>query len=344
MSTHPDARRSLILANAGAALGFVPWVSQSLNDTRSPCAKLISGLQPFDLHEVRTDLGRWTIGHPFIALSSLPGPVASVLVAAGFAAALVGVALRARAHDFSLSRPASGLVLVLALAAPAFAALYSAIGNSVFAPRNLIASSPGLVLAAGWLLTAGRGVLRAIAVTLVLVAMALGGAQMLQGRNGRPDYAAAARFIDRAGAVADPVVEVPFPTPGPLTAMYVALDASDKLALANHPLVQLGSPSISAQLHARATGFTPCASTSLPPTPAPVIASQLTAHPSPRDVFLVTLGTLSLDALRKTKGSPSAQFLAALPPRYGYLETRRFQGLAGASVSVHVFRDRHRRG
>ena len=60
------------------------------------------------------------------------------------------------------------------------------IGQSVFAPRNLIASSPGLVLAAGSLLTAGRGVLRAAAVALVLAAVGGGGGRLLLGPRPAP--------------------------------------------------------------------------------------------------------------------------------------------------------------
>jgi hypothetical protein len=54
---------------------------------------------------------------------------------------------------------------------------------------------------------------------------------------------------------------------------------------------------------------------------------------------LVTLGSLGIDALRGNNGGPSPSFIAALPPRYGYVETRRFPGLAGGSASVYVFRD-----
>ena len=75
--------------------------------------QLISSLQPFDLHEVRTDLGRWSIGHPFIAASSLPGDAALVLAAAGIGAALLGVVLRARTHEGTHRRPASGVMLIL---------------------------------------------------------------------------------------------------------------------------------------------------------------------------------------------------------------------------------------
>ncbi|MEN3279463.1 MAG: mannosyltransferase [Solirubrobacteraceae bacterium] len=342
-STRPDVRRALLAANAAAALGFLPWVTQLLDDTRSPCADLIGGLQPFGLGAVRTDIGRWSIGHPYIALSSLPGEVALAMLVAGFAAAILGVVLRARTADAVLpSRPAAGviLILVLALAAPAGAALYSAIGTSVFTARNLVASSPGFALAAGMLLTAGQGVLRATAVSLVVAAFGIGGVQMIYSRNQRPDYAAAARFIDHSGAAGDPVIEVPFPTPGPLTATYVALHQAGRFALADHPLFQLGSPSIATQLRARTAGVGPCASVFLPPTPARTIASEASARPGAREVFLVTLGSLSLDALRKSTGSPPGQLLAAFPPRYGHVGTRRFPGLGGLTLSVYVFRAR----
>ena len=338
----PDTRRALLLANAAAALGFLPWISQLRSDTSSPCAKLISSLQPFDLHEVRTDLARWSIGHPFIAASSLPGDVALVLAAAGIGAALLGVVLRARTHEGTHRRPASGvtLILLLAFAAPGCAALYSLIGHSVFAPRNLIASSPGLVLAAGRLLTAGRGVLRAAAVTLVLAAVATGGVRMLSARNQRPDYAAAASFIDHAGAPADPVIEVPFPTPGPLTAMYVALRHAGTSA----PRIVHSSNS--------ARPLFPRSYVRAPPAPARALRlscrrrRRRLSHRRRRlaqaraSCFWSPWARWASRRCAGTRAAPSAPFIAALPPRYGYVETRRFPGLAGGSVSVYVFRDR----
>jgi SAM-dependent methyltransferase len=44
--------------------------------------------------------------------------------------------------------------------------------------------------------------------------------------------------------------------------------------------------------------------------------------------------SLSLDTLRKNPDGPSAQFLAALPPRYGYVETKRFPASPGGPSPV----------
>ena len=208
-------------------------------------------------------------------------------------------------------------------------------------PRNLISSWPGLALAAGALLTAARGLPRAVAVTLVLGSVALGGLQMLYTRNQRLDYAAAVRFIERTGTPADPIVEVPFPTPGPLTGLSVARTQAGGPAPTDQPLLLLGYPSIATELRARQTGGVgPCASAFLPAPPAAAIAAQATGHQGARALFLVNIGSLSIGALRSLPTSPAAQFVAALPPRYRYRTMRTFPGLAGVGLSVYVFAER----
>lgn len=340
-ATRPASRRALVAATAAAVLGFVPWLPEFLKDSRSACAGLINSLQPFGLDAIRTDLGRWAAGHPFVTLASLPGQVALALLVLGLLAGALGVVWRVRGDRSLRSRPRAGLVLVLALAlaTPVGAAAASLVGNSVFLPRNLIASWPGLALAVGALLTAARGLPRLVAVTLVLGSIALGGLQMLYARNQRLDYAAAVRFVERTGGPGDAVVEVPFPTPGPFGGFFVARAEIGASAAAGQPLFLLGYPSIATELRARRPGGVgPCAAAFLRAPAAAAIAAQATGRPGPRELFLVNIGSASIAGLRALSTSPAAQFVAALPPRYRYVGVRTFPGFAGVDLSVYVFR------
>ncbi len=323
--TRPGARRPLLAANAAAALGFLPWLPQFLADSRSPCARLIAMLQPFGLHTVRIDVGRWGLGHPDVSLATVPGHAALALLLVGIAAGVIGLLLERP------GRPSRGvvLVLVLALAAPVGAALYSTIGNSVYISRNLIASWPGLALATGALVTGPSPIRRYVSPTLVLAAFAVAGAQMLRADTQRVDYGAAARFID-AAAAGTPVVEVPFPAPGPLSGIDVALSGLGRPSLARHPLLLLGAPSIAAAERARSQGVSACA---VLPIPAPrTIAAQAVRLAAGRPLFLATLGAAPISQLRAAAGNPVATFLAALPPGYRVVWTRTFPGLAPLSV------------
>ena len=339
--TRPGARRALLAANAAAALGFLPWLSEFLADSRSPCSKTIGILQPFGLDTVRLDLGRWSIGHPFISIASLPGHVAVAMLGAGLAVAIVGLALHLRAVPTRgrvalPARPA--LVLALALATPVGEVFYSLVGNSVFTARNLIASSPGLALATAGLI-AGSGRLRLVAATLVLTGFTIGSVQMLSVRSQRPDYLAAARYIERVGAPGDPVVDMPFPTPGPLTALRVAFARAGISATGRHPLLNLGYPSLATLMQARAPGGVgACASGFLPGPPPEAIARQASKLGSGHAIFLVTLGSGSFAEVRALAGSQQAAFVRALPTRFQYSEARRFPGLSGMDVSVYVIR------
>ena len=61
---HPEARRAALLANLGAALAFLPWITGLIADLNSPTTKILGGLQPFNLDSLRTTLEHWSIGYP----------------------------------------------------------------------------------------------------------------------------------------------------------------------------------------------------------------------------------------------------------------------------------------
>src|SRR4051794_13303289 len=95
---YPEARKAALLANVGAAVLFLPWLSGLRNDLNSPTQDILSALSPFTAHDVRIALERWVIGYPYVRLplADVPGVVGLVLVGLGLLAGLVGLVLRHR--------------------------------------------------------------------------------------------------------------------------------------------------------------------------------------------------------------------------------------------------------
>ena len=152
--------------------------------------------------------------------------------------------------------------MVLALALPVGAGLYSAVGpHSVWDTRQLAASTPGLALAVATLLTSTGPRLQLLAVALVVAGLGIGATRMLGSGVQRPDYDAAAAYIDRVGASGEPVLDLPAPTPRPLTALDVAFAGS--ASSERRPIYRIGLPSRAAMLAGR-----PYAPLAVPPTSA----------------------------------------------------------------------------
>jgi hypothetical protein len=219
--------------------------------------------------------------------------------------------------------------------------------------RNLIASWPGLALAAAALVTSPRGLLRPMAITLLVGGAALGGVQLLDRTHQRPGYEEAAGFVERTARPGDPVVEIPAPTPGPLSSFGDA--ALQRLGQGraerhDHPVLRLGSPSLPTVLAARPYAALPVA------TPQ-VVARQAAALARGGRIFLVAPGAVPLAALRgttpvtagaagveQTFDSPTTSrviaavldqmrpFVAALPPGYRPVAVRAFPGFVPVSV------------
>jgi hypothetical protein len=232
---HPAARKPALQANLGAAMAFLPWFSGVRKDFSSPTTEVLSALTPFNLDSARISLQHWSVGHPFAyprtALRELPGDVALVMLAAGVLIGLFGVigallASRPCNGSFS-SRPRAWLIVLLALSVPAGEAVASALGDNLFGTRNLAASWPAFAVALAALVTAA-GRLRVLAVALVVGAFAIGGAKMVDSSMKRPDFAAAAAFVETSAGAGDIVIDgaVIAVTPGPLSPLDVELDGS----------------------------------------------------------------------------------------------------------------------
>lgn len=338
MLTHPRARRALVLANAGAAVGFLPWLPALIKSERSPGTKVYAFLEPFNWHDVRVDLGHWAVGHPFLALATVPGTVAAGMVVSGGALAGLGAVLWSRraGHPQARLRPEVVLVVVLAFAAPVGIALFSSLRESVWFARNLISSWPGLAVLFAGLLTYPRAAWRAVAVGLVLTPFAIGGLKMLKTSNQRPDYQSAAAYIDRIDPHGGPVVDLVEPTPGPLTAIEAALALSGSVS--RHPVFRVGLPPLRAMLSAP-----PFAG--LAPLPGEVVAREAATAAGDGPMFIVGPTSIPLSALDATrrrhfhggKGELElfAAFLGALPARFHPVTDRTFKGLLPVTVFVY---------
>jgi 4-amino-4-deoxy-L-arabinose transferase-like glycosyltransferase len=339
--THPHARRPLVLANVAAVIGFLPWLPTLIKTEGSPGTKLYAFLEPFTLHNIRIDLGRWSIGHPFVSLATIPGSVAAAMVVAGVALALVGTVLRVWSARRPLAvlrlRPEVALVVVLACAAPVGDALYSSLRGSVWFARNLISSWPGFAVLLAALFTYSRGAWRLAALALALAAFVIGDLELLESSNQRPDYAAAATYIDRTDHQGAPVVVLVEPTPGPPTAIEAALALDGSLR--RHPVLRIGLPPLLAVLSA--PPYAPLA-----PLRGEVVAREAATLAGDGTLFVVapTAATLSrLEALRRRHFRGGAgeldlfnAFLGALPARFRPVAARTFKGFF--PVTVYVYR------
>jgi hypothetical protein len=333
----PGSRRPALLANLGAALLYVPWIPELLDDRHEPAAHQIELVHPMTIHNVEVDLLHWSIGHPFIRIAEVPGGAAVWLMAAGALAGAIGLLVRWVRREGRLRWPIAGglaLVLVFAAAAPVGAALQDLSGPTVFAPRNIITSTPGLALAAGVLLTAAGGLWRVAAAGLVIAGFAIGGVKMLDTGNQRPDYAGAVDYIDQQGPPTAPIVDAfAAVTPGAQTAMEAAVAPKGE-AFPGRPVLALDFPTLEDRLRVRKKGVD-----LLDPLPVPTPAQ--TAQEAVRDagsgtIFLLA-GRTTPQGLRTVPG-PVADFLAALPASFRVVESRSFPGLDYTGVTVYILR------
>jgi hypothetical protein len=229
---HPEARRAAIVATGGAVVLFLPWISGLQADFESPTTDILDAITPFDVDSVTTSLGHWAVGYPYVftstGLRALPGVAAILLLVGAVAIAIVGLVVSyRRGHPPSwLVRvePGPVLIVALALSTPVGEIVVSAMGTNMFGTRNLAASWPAFALCLAALLVAAGPGLRVATVTLAIAAFGIGAGKMLEARFERPDYHAAAEFIDRDGSPGDVIIDGAGVTPGPLTGLEVALD------------------------------------------------------------------------------------------------------------------------
>lgn len=206
-----DRRRAVAISSAAAAVAYIPWLPFIRENVPVDIIELVFPLTP---RNFARGLGRLFPGHPYAGVGDVPGRVGLALVALGVAGA-AGIALaravRARRAGGALPRPASGVVLVVLLAAasPAGAVVADRLGQPIYLPRNLIPSLPPLCLALA-ALVAGLPRRAAVATAAsIALGVAIGTYHARQPDNGRPQYKAAAHWVDQRARPGDPVAQVP---------------------------------------------------------------------------------------------------------------------------------------
>jgi Dolichyl-phosphate-mannose-protein mannosyltransferase len=322
---YPHARKSALLANVGALVAYLPWVSGLRNDLSSPTTDILSALSPFTAETVRISLQHWSVGHPFAyestGLRDLPGEIALAMLAAGIVVAVAGLLwsrLRGSARRGSaIPDRRVMLVLVLAVSVPVGEALASALGDDVFGTRNLAASWPAFGLSLGALLVASGPRLRLPAIALAVGAFAIGAVKMLDAPFERPAFDSAADFIEREATGGDVVIDaVVFSvSPGPLSPLDAELDRSSGV-------FRVGAP------QQRERPFT-VLDTTLPTDEA---VRRAVDQADGGRVFLLTVGAdtpLVLSLVREVVAG-------ALPPRYRRVAARSYPGIISLDVVVYA--------
>jgi 4-amino-4-deoxy-L-arabinose transferase-like glycosyltransferase len=205
----PGTRRKVLLAYGVAVLAYVPWVPSFFFQSHDSAADRIKVLFPLDFGSFGDGLSRAWLGHPSTTVGHIPGVLGSFLIVLGLAVGAFALfSRRARATPPTL-RHGPTLLLVLALATPVGALLYSLGPKSIFLPRNMSASIPGALLLTAALVTAPRRRGVAILASAALLAgVAVGTARSTQRAYQRPDYQGIGRYLDRNARAADAILEV----------------------------------------------------------------------------------------------------------------------------------------
>jgi hypothetical protein len=324
-AAHPEARSKALLANAGAAIAYLPWLSGIAADFNSPTTTFLSVTTPFDLSSAARNLSEWSIGYPFpytdtVNLKALPGIPAIVLLLGALVIAIGGAIARLSSQAFHLRAPRLTdrrlLVIALALAAPIGEAIASAISTNVLSVEGLAVSWPGFALSLSALMMAAGPRLKVVTASLTLACFCFGAARVMEERFQRPDYDAVAAFVEERSQPGDVVVDGAVITPVPLTPLEIAMDGQ-------RPIFNLGQARVR---------LDPYAILALPPTPEQVAARAARAAAG-CPIFVVDQLT-PLRILPVSSLAPAAS--AALPSSYRAAETNRYPGILNLGVTVYA--------
>ncbi|MGA7397823.1 MAG: glycosyltransferase family 39 protein [Solirubrobacterales bacterium] len=234
-------RVKAVLANAGAALLFLPWIPGYLADASSPTTTILEALQGYGFEAKRlaveqvlfwkVSVDPWTSNRPDAWLITLGSLLA--LVAAGWMVQRrTGLIAWLRNLDRNVV-----LVVALILATPVGALLFATFSTDVFGTRNLAVSWIGIPLALGALLTAAGRIWGTIATLLVVAGLSIGSVAVADpSRSGVP-FEEAASYIEAESEPGDIILNRAHLTPVPLTPLDAYLDPD----LATNEL-QIGLP------------------------------------------------------------------------------------------------------
>ncbi len=334
-----ELRVRILMAVAGSAVLFLPWLPDYLSDSDSPGSGVIESIQPFTADAVRLDISQWGLGHPFIPRTDLPGTTVRFLLVIGLAIAVAGLLreLWLRRGEPFFWRPNRWVVLViaLALAAPVIAAIVSFVDVSVYLPRNLVTSSPGLAVAVGALSMASRvPALRITSAGLIILYFAFAAVSMFDDQYQRPDYKGAAALIARESRPGDRIVESPPLQAGPVSSLDVPLDELREAKPDIPEVDRIGIPARDASDAALQPGgegrYAP-----IPIESESSVAKRTGDLEGSERLFVVSPGADPLESVRVYPEAPLARYFDALPKNVKVVQADTFPGFNdGVSVIV----------
>jgi 4-amino-4-deoxy-L-arabinose transferase-like glycosyltransferase len=204
---HRDRWRPLAVSCGAAALAYVPWLPFIRENVPVDIIKLVFPLTPRNF--VRGQ-ARLFPGHPYAGIDQVPGKVGLAMVLLGVAgAAALAIAPLVRARVRPALSPGVVLAVALAVSSSIGAVLADWAGQPIYLPRNLIASLPPLCLALGALVVRLPRPAAVATGALIAGGVGLGTYHALQPANGRPQYKAAAHWVDQRARPGDPVAQIP---------------------------------------------------------------------------------------------------------------------------------------
>jgi hypothetical protein len=332
---HPTARRAVLLANAGAAAVYAPWIPGWIKDTHSVTIPIINALLPFNAHFVLRSAAEWAVGYPYLSVHQVPGVGFGLLIGAGLVLAVIGVGIkaglsarsggwRAPRWDAQLWGPTPDRVVLIGLLAIATLlgeAIYSALGTRVLDSRDLNASWPALAVLIGVLVSAAGPLLGTVSCALLLAGYGASAVDTLQARWQRPNYPAVARFITSHARPGDVVIDASNVPVVPLTALDAYLPQ-------DHPEFRLGLPE----------GPPPYTLASKVPPGSELIAAAIRDAARGR-LFVVNasvVGEPSFTAIaqRLQEQSGATSLAAQLPHGFRIVASKQFPGIETLTVSL----------
>jgi hypothetical protein len=250
LAFHPESRRPLLLAAAGAAVLYIPWVPFLLDDFDAPSQQVTERIAPFGFERTLDFTARTLFSGPLFTVGQLLGSGWVLVLCAGLLLGIGGLAVRwsrsggpSPSWDRLADHRNIVLIVMLALAAPAGAILISLLGDNQYLPRNIATSLPAMLLGVAAIVYLGwPRPIAIVATALVAAAFVFGAVRGLEPDFQRAGYDDAAEFIDAEAGPNDVVldlslswVDAPEKFYPPAETLAVAFDHPHQVIAAHSP-------------------------------------------------------------------------------------------------------------
>ena len=232
----PQARKALLFAVGAAGALFLVWLPSFVTQFghAGDEARRIADQAPLAVSTLARMVSRASIGHPFVDLDALPGPIGITLFIAGFAIALVSALVQLvqrRSGNGQPPRPSATTWLIIALALTTLLGLIAASlqpHRSLLLTRNLMASLPAWAILAGALIASRPRPLAITSAALVLASLAIGTERELADFQ-RPPIGKAAEAVAKRWQPGEAILESAYATGPPLDQdLAIHLSASQR--------------------------------------------------------------------------------------------------------------------